>query len=156
MGSFKGLKGNEKGCMKKKFWNLVDNILAWIVGGAGVLLSVYCVLLQTELFKYVAAVWCFVALALGAGIGYSLLAYFKGLSEKSHELRPITSADFKNTLRGSVFLFGVAALLGFTSTEIIWFLVGAGGLMFTGVFILGFKLWEIREKRDEKNEEEGA
>ena len=142
--------------MKQKFWNFIDTYVAWGAGVLGILLSVYCVLLQTELFKYVGVPLCILSWVAGLGAGYAIIKYFQGVAEKSPELRPVTSKDFKSTVRGSVFLLGVAALLGFTSTEIVWFLVGAAGMMFAGTTLIYFKIWEIKERKEKETPSEDA
>lgn len=145
-----------------QFKSFIDRYVTWGAGALGVLLALYCVVLQSVWFTYVNFFLCFAAVLIGAISGYALITYLKGVSQKSKDqaeavqktmsnqgvrVRVITSQAFRNTMRGSLFLLLVSALLGFLSSEIVWFLVGVFGMMASSVALITFKIWEIQERK---------
>lgn len=145
--------------MKKKISDFIDRYVLWGAGVIGIGLSVYCVILQsgfleTGHFEYIDIIWCFAAPLIGAIAAYAMIRYFKSEAEKSANARRLNTRDFMRVARGYVLTLILSALLGFFAVEALWALVGAGGLMMSGVFMLLFKLWEIRERKAQQQEKE--
>ncbi|MBP5294501.1 MAG: hypothetical protein J6Y95_02135 [Lachnospiraceae bacterium] len=148
-----------------KFYRFVDTYLMWPFGGIGVLGSMYAVWLQSggisyatgkavvsQGFYYINFLLAFFVLLLTAIGGYAINEYFKAEAKKSSEYRKLTTADFLHTSRMYIILILIAALSAFFSSTVLWVLVGAGAMMFGGVGLICFKLWQLKERKIQEKE----
>lgn len=139
---------------KKKFRRFVIDYLLLPFGIAGILAMVGCVLWQSQMFVYVSFILCFLVALAGLIAGFAVLKYLQNQAAKMGEFRHVTSKDFEGTAMGAFFLVFVSALLGFISSEILWFCVGVFGMGASSMAMLTYKMWQHEENRPKEEDEE--
>ncbi len=132
---------------KKRFKALCDRIfctyLAWFIAFAGLPLTAYGLIFQTEMFRYVDVFYCFIAVFGGFVLGYSMMSYVK-------KQERVSSKSLHGMVTGYAVCFLFCWLCLYTATSVSFLMISAVAMsMCTSCMIIYLGMMR-KEKQREK------